>query len=411
MRLGAFILLLPITTAFPSISSAQIWLSSFRDTAKNFIDNPLRRSTIPQFILDTQHPWIVTNQRRLEQLPNSGVFLCSLPNMAPKESNEKEALEAFEIPPDLFHDLRIGTGGWPDTFHRLEEINICQRALKEVRTLVVSIYIYRGSYADLQMKILEPSQPPEQLLTLFGDVLESMTNLETLKWNVPKEDTHFFEESFKLRKLYLPSVEHLEPGPSCQYLWNHGYMPDNRNWGLMLVQAAASVPKLKRFAMEGGHDGWTPELVFEVIKSMPQIESLGLLGSLGQYPVYAMSMGDSGRLKDTLDMLSELANLTHLDLPPSAFLGLGFDGGPGCGNAYYGKKGQLYLRQVIREGAEATELGGNIIVANLPHLTSFTIGGESPCVDGGIGNLTWPWTGRMDEWLEADVPIDDSTEY
>jgi hypothetical protein len=279
MRLGAFILLVPITTAFPSISSAQIWLSSFRHTTKNFIDNPLRRSTIPRFILDTQHPWIITNQRKLEQLPNSGGFLCSLPSMAPNESNEKKTLEAFEIPPDLFHDLRIGTGGWPDTFHRLEEINTCQRALKEVRTLVVSIYIYRGSYADLQMKILEPSQPPEQLLTIFGDVLESMENLETLKWNVPKEDTHFFEESFKLRKLCLPSVEHLEPGPSSQYLvemcpnlvelqngggisWIHGYMPDNRNWGLMLVQAAASVPKLKRFAMEGGHDGWTPELIF-----------------------------------------------------------------------------------------------------------------------------------------------------
>jgi hypothetical protein len=109
-------------------------------------------------------------------------------------------------------------------------------------------------------------------------------------------------------------------------------------------------------------------------------------------------------------MLSGLANLTHLDLPPSEYLGLGFDGGPGCGNVYFGKEGQLYLRQVIREGAEATELGGNIIVATLPHLTSFTIGGESPCVDGGIGNMTWPWTGRMDEWLEAEVPIDDSTE-
>ncbi|PQE27469.1 hypothetical protein CJF31_00009094 [Rutstroemia sp. NJR-2017a BVV2] len=434
MRLGAFILLVPITTAFPSISSAQIWLSSFRHTTKNFIDNPLRRSTIPQFILDTQHPWIVTNKRRLEQLPNSGVFLCSLPNMAPNESNEEETLEALEIPPDLFYDLRIDGGGpssppgWPNPLDKLEEINTCQRALKEVKALEVDIYIYRGSYADLQMKILEPSQPSERLLTLFGDALESMTNLETLKWNIPKEDTHFFEESFKLRKLYLPSVEHLEPGPSSQYLvemcpnlvelqnggghmWHHGDMPDNRNWGLMLVQAAASVPKLKRFAMEGGHRGWTPELLFEVIKSMPQIESLGLLGSLGQNPVYgAPNMGDSGRLKDTLDMLSGLANLTHLDLPSSSDLGLGFDGGPGCGNFYDGKEGQLYLREVIREGAEATELGGDIVVANLPHLTSFTIGGQSPCVDGGIGNLTWPWTGRMDEWLRAEVPIDDSTE-
>jgi hypothetical protein len=288
MKLGVIILFVPITMAFPSISSAQIWLSSFKQTTQNFIDNPLRRSTVPQFIIDAQHPWIVTNQRKLEQLPNAGAFLCSLPNMASNESNEKEALEALEIPPDLFHNLTIDNShasasrpGWPNALDRLLEINTCQRALKEVKELVINVYVHRGPYTDLHLKILEPAQPPEQLLTLFGDVLESMTNLETLKWNIPKVYTHFFEESFKLRNLRLPSVIHLEPGPLSQYLvemcpnlvelengggglWYHGYMPDNRDWELNLVQATASVPNLKRFAMVGvgGYGGWTPELIF-----------------------------------------------------------------------------------------------------------------------------------------------------
>jgi hypothetical protein len=112
-------------------------------------------------------------------------------------------------------------------------------------------------------------------------------------------------------------------------------------------------------------------------------------------------------------MLTGLANLTHLDLPPSSKLGLGFDGGPWCGNAYDGKDGQYYFRQVVREGAEATELGGDIVVANLPHLASFTIGEESPRiarVDGRIVNVTWPWSGSMDEWLNVIAPIDGSSE-
>jgi hypothetical protein len=44
-------------------------------------------------------------------------------------------------------------------------------------------------------------------------------------------------------------------------MWYHGYMPDGRDWGLMLIQSAVSTPKLKRFAMVGGHNGWTPSLV------------------------------------------------------------------------------------------------------------------------------------------------------
>jgi hypothetical protein len=108
-----------------------------------------------------------------------------------------------------------------------------------------------------------------------------------------------------------------------------------------------------------------------------------------------------------MDVLAGLENLTHLDLPESSSLGLGFNGGPGCGNVYFGKEGRIYLRQVTQEGAEATEKGGDIVVANLPHLTSFTIGGTKANITRTkerIVNATWPWTGRMDEWLVEVVP-------
>jgi hypothetical protein len=108
-----------------------------------------------------------------------------------------------------------------------------------------------------------------------------------------------------------------------------------------------------------------------------------------------------------MDVLTRLENLTHLDLPKSSSLGLGFNGGPGCGNVYFGKNGRIYRRQITGEGAEATEKGGEIVVANLPHLTSFTIGGRKANITRtkeGMVNATWAWTGRMDEWLMEVVP-------
>lgn len=287
MKLGAFILLIPTTMALLGVSSVQTWLASFQQPLKNLIENPFRRSTVPQFILDARHPWILANQRKLERLPNAEAFLCSGPD---PESNEtgietKNGGEGLEIPLDIPDYLEIDNNragisrpGWPNALERLGEINRCQRALTQVKTLEVGIYVHDGKYSDQYLKILEPPKPPEQLLTLFGDVLESMMNLETLKWDIRKEDTQIFEEAFKSRNLTLPSIKHLEPGPSSHYLvgmcpnlerlkngggfmWYHGYMPDNRDWGLMLIQAAVSTPKLKRFSMSGGHSGWTPSLI------------------------------------------------------------------------------------------------------------------------------------------------------
>jgi hypothetical protein len=106
-------------------------------------------------------------------------------------------------------------------------------------------------------------------------------------------------------------------------------------------------------------------------------------------------------------VLTGLENLTHLDLPDSSSLDIGFNGGPGCGNVYFGKEGRIYERQITQEAAEATQQAGDIVVANLPHLTSFTIGGMKANItrtEERMVSATWPWTGRMDEWLMEMVP-------
>ena len=47
------------------------------------------------------------------------------------------------------------------------------------------------------------------------------------------------------------------------------------------------------------------------------------------------------------------------------------------------------------------------MVAKLPHLTCLTIGGARANItqsEGKIVNVTWPWTGKMNEWLMDMVP-------
>lgn len=284
MKLTVLFLLVPIVIAVPGLSSVKIWVASFQQPFMDLIDNPFRQSKIPQFILDARHPWILANRRQLERLPNAESFLCfKVGSELPEE--DTHSYEELKTPLDIYHTLEINNNragvsrpGWPNALERLHEMKRCPRALEEVKTLSVDIFVHEGKFTDKIMRALEPSGPPKPLFSIFGDVLESMTNLERLNWYIPKEHTDVFGEAFRSRNLVLPSIKHLEPGPSSQYLvnmcpnletlvnggdfmWYHGSMPDGRDWGLMLIQAAQSTPYLKRFAMKGGHGGWTPSLI------------------------------------------------------------------------------------------------------------------------------------------------------
>ena len=86
---------------------------------------------------------------------------------------------------------------------------------------------------------------------------------------------------------------------------------------------------------------------------------------------------------------------------------MGFDGGPWCGNAYFGPDGRAYHRRVILEGAETNEKAARIALSVLPHLETISIGGSTPHMTKEDGNkvvFEWPWTGRMEEWLLEQVP-------
>ncbi|KAL5319325.1 hypothetical protein ACEPPN_012376 [Leptodophora sp. 'Broadleaf-Isolate-01'] len=406
--------------AFPGLSSLQTWLASFQQPIMNLIENPYRKSTIPQFIIDTQHPWILANQRKLESLLNAEVFLCFNRN-SDSHGNEIEGIEAdLEIPPDLYENLTIDNHcadvfrpGWPNALERLTEINRCPLALAQVKNLHLGIYVYRGANADFWPKILEPSHPPSKLPALFGDILESMTRLESLTWAMGREEAHFFEEPFMARNFSLLSVTSLELGPSSHYLvgmcpnlerlesgggwYESGGYSDETDWRVLFIQSAASATKLKRFAMDGSFAGWSPALATEAVKAMPQIENLGIRGSVGSSYITE----DNDKFKDILKILAQLNNLTQIDLPYSSRLALGFDGGAWCGNAYEGKGGREYGRVVAEESAETTEKAGDMVMRSMRHLKRFEIGELAPNItraENGTVTLVWPWTGRMDEW-------------
>lgn len=111
--------------------------------------------------------------------------------------------------------------------------------------------------------------------------------------------------------------------------------------------------------------------------------------------------------QDFLQVLGQFQRITHVGLPSSSELHVGFDGGPECGNAYMGKNGYLLSRRVLRRNAEATERAGVVVSEVLPHLLSFTIGGWKPklvILDGKIVKIEWPWTGRLEDWIVEQIP-------
>ena len=107
--------------------------------------------------------------------------------------------------------------------------------------------------------------------------------------------------------------------------------------------------------------------------------------------------------------LKRAANLKTLQLPESSELGIGFDGGPMCGNAYMGPNGYLTERYVQREHIEAVEKASSMAWAALPYLENIYIGGESPgSVErdekGTVVKISWPWSDGVEEFLQKMYP-------
>ena len=90
-------------------------------------------------------------------------------------------------------------------------------------------------------------------------------------------------------------------------------------------------------------------------------------------------------------------------MPSAAYLGVGFDGGPECGNAYDGLGGTRYGRYVSRQYMWANEKAAKIILAEVPHLQRLAIGKTQP-KEIISGQITWPWTGKIKEHLLYEWP-------
>jgi hypothetical protein len=294
-----------------------IFCSCTRTTGKIFLaegiavtmDEPqvLQHSSIPQFLLDTQNPWIIKHLSVLERLPNVESFLYSPPGTkyrtptsqlqhhdaaataAPTDDNLDSPLSLhLEVPGDLFNTININNNlghtrraGWPNARLRLLELQRCPAAaLARVRNLEVEVWVHCGMSAgsdDLEAEEWQDLEGPEsdELLDLFASVLTAMTGLKRLRWAMLPEFARQIQEGLvDGRGLRLPLVSRLEVAPFCEYMVDACPNVEvlegeklmivtrdkNRKYVEMLVEASAKLPKVKEFSMMARAD-LTPSFV------------------------------------------------------------------------------------------------------------------------------------------------------
>lgn len=376
-------------------------------------------TTIPLFILDAEHAWVKENKRWLSRYPDIRHAICDTSSPL-----WQKATTGAKIPPaDLFHKLEINNNrvgisrlGWKNAAGRLREMNNCPAALQDVRHLHIDIFVHDSKYSDYT----EDSMPPPEVPQLFAEVLSSMTSLERLDFGVSGRSSAAFEKAFAEANVTLPSVTHVQPGAYSEWLlprcpnvevvvaggyfehwsWND-YDPElnsRRDKHEALIDAMRGLP-IRKLNLNSGWKGWSLEMLESILDATPNLTTLEMDGDLNRNNRMELLQGEA--LKRYLSILSQFPDLEELTLPVASELDLGFDGGPWCGNAYFGKSGRAYGRIVAQQSAETTEAAGRIVHGALPQLKKFTIGSQSPNITlGGAGTMemVWPWTGRMEEY-------------
>ncbi|KAH6867354.1 hypothetical protein B0T10DRAFT_502467 [Thelonectria olida] len=385
----------------------------------------LRASRIPQFIRDTEHPWVLENTAVLERL-DAADALCN------SDSPLRSKLPM--VPVDLFKDLMVDNNrasiqnrlGWDNARDRLGEILSCKEALRTCESLRVDIYRYSGGFDPRW----EEQVPPDIVPRLFVNVLSQMGTLTKLEWLRPSDDTvvtAIFESAFRESGLYLPTVTEMHLAPNMHFLlpfapnltalttndftWsyrrNHG--PFNE-----LIEMARSAKKLT--ALEAAAE-WGPELVGSLLDAMPSLHKLNLLGRVGPMYYYEPDYPNSQVLENVTLILKEFKNLSTLHLPDAWSLGFTDYEPPGCGNVYFGLSGTTFGRYQSRQHMVAIERAGSIVAEQLPYLDLLCIGSTciNPGKQRGSNELVWPWTGRIKDYLleiwprykTGDSPEDD----
>ncbi|EPS36855.1 hypothetical protein H072_9677 [Dactylellina haptotyla CBS 200.50] len=370
---------------------------------------------IPQFILDNQHPWIKENKYWIQRLPDSHHALCSLdsPYRPPQPSG-------ITYPKDLYTKLVIGDSllstdraGWENARALLEELQKCPAALNDIENLQVDIYI------PLDLDSDHKASPPPELLQLFVDVLNAMSNLRHVYWKTSGRGYKDFENAFSQANLTLTSVRSLELGEKAGFLIP--FCPNVEkleDWEMALysrsdlgldpeLRILEWAKELKKLTTMKLSFAWDVKLAEAMLDAMPQLKVLRITGLKRNryYDEPEMETGDE--LKALLEVLKKFPNLEHVMFPESLGLYVGFEGGPWCGNEYFGPGGRELGRRVSKGDAEFTEKAAGIIISVLPGLKSFKIGSYSPTLDAtgsGTPTMVWPWTGRMKEWTYEEWP-------
>ncbi|KAF3928597.1 hypothetical protein AA313_de0203017 [Arthrobotrys entomopaga] len=139
---------------------------------------------IPQFILDSSHPWIVQHERLLNSLPDTEDALCSLTSPYRPSTDSSSNSSSLTYPKDLFHSLEINNNKitstdrgwinvnneigiirrpWMTAVERLQEISRCPAALKDAQTFHVEIWGSHNAFNGRGEVLGFPSLPAEEV--------------------------------------------------------------------------------------------------------------------------------------------------------------------------------------------------------------------------------------------------------
>ncbi|KAK7185658.1 hypothetical protein DPSP01_007469 [Paraphaeosphaeria sporulosa] len=358
---------------------------------------------IPQVILDTNHAWLAANKKWLDRYPDVRTAICANDSdLWTKPTTPERA-----PPPDLLANLTIDNNkygvnrfGWKNAVDRLTELKSCSAALEAVESLHVEIYVHDSKYDTWK----ESTFPPATLYPLFTDVLASMPHLGKLHWQVRQESSPGFAAAFARANVTLPSVLQLVVGGDdawlvrrCPRLEHLTLEHDASHAALVYATEGLPLQSVSMATLGWPRVTWM-ELLGALLEAQPRIPRLEMDGELYDG---AKWKDDPERFIQHLELLARFENLTSLTLPPAWQLGLGFDGGHWCGNAYWGADGRAYGRQVTRDSVAAVERAADMTVKMLPRLRQLGVGGMrgNVTVDGeGAVEVVWPWTGRLDEY-------------
>ncbi|KAI3549406.1 hypothetical protein CSPX01_02514, partial [Colletotrichum filicis] len=278
----------PLRPHVPFQSLASAWeLTSFQVPLiiSSWLGSSNATPRVPQFLLDTGHPWLTTHARELSSLPDATSFICTLSSddahsqyggkVAIKDESAK-LRERLEVPANLFHRLEIrnvragvSRYGWKNARDRLNEMKTCPRALAEARELTVDVYVHTGmgwqTLGDTWDTLTAESRlPPKSLPALFSEVMGKMKNLSKVEWMVRAA-----EENAAIGKAFI------EDAKRDGFVWGEAAHTRNVAW----FAAAGRLKGLRKLDM--GEVEWTGTMTDCVLRDTPHIEEL----HIGSYKI------------------------------------------------------------------------------------------------------------------------------